>query len=312
MRASSRRLAARSSDGVALVRAEVERAAARVDELRPRIRALDTAMGAHERDRRVGGSVLAGALAFRLFVALMPFVLLLVVALGYASTEDPGSPSSVAHGLGVREAALNTIADSSRLSGGDRLGVAVFGLLALAFAAVSAARAIRAVSALAWGITLERFPRALSAALAFVGWLAVLIGLWALIAWARSSLGPGGILVTIALMGAFFLAWLLISMTLPHPPEVSWRALVPGAVLMAVGLEVMHLATVLYIAHKASEVSAVYGSLGIALVVLLWLYLFGRLVVASAFLNAALWERNGGDATDGRGEGIGGEARTDV
>jgi uncharacterized BrkB/YihY/UPF0761 family membrane protein len=35
----------------------------------------------------------------------------------------------------------------------------------------------------------------------------------------------------------------------------------------------------------------VYGSLGVALVLLVPLFLFGRLAVAAAELNAALWER---------------------
>lgn len=49
--------------------------------------------------------------------------------------------------------------------------------------------------------------------------------------------------------------------------------------------------TVLYLAHKAGQLSAAYGALGTALVILLWLYLLSRLIVASAFLNATLWER---------------------
>ena len=38
--------------------------------------------------------------------------------------------------------------------------------------------------------------------------------------------------------------------------------------------------------------SELYGALGAAASVLLWLYLIGRLVVGSAVLNATLWERN--------------------
>ncbi len=56
----------------------------------------------------------------------------------------------------------------------------------------------------------------------------------------------------------------------------------------------IHLVTVLYLSHKAGQVSAAYGALGTALILLLWLYLLSRLIVASAFLNATLWERNTG------------------
>lgn len=284
-----------TDSGQALVargRARGEAAARRVEELRPRIPALDAAIGAGERDSRSGGSVLAGALAFRLFVPLLPFALLLVAILGYATTEDKHAPESISHSVGVSEAALTTIADSAKLSGGDRLGVIAFGLFALIVASLSAVRALRAIHALAWGLPLGRFPRALPAAFAFIGWGMVFFGIWALGGWARKSLGPAGIPLTIALLGGFFALWVFVSKMLPHPPGLSWRAFIPGAVVVAVGMEGIHLATVLYISHKAEQVSASYGALGISLVLLLWLYLLGRLMVASAFLNATVWERH--------------------
>jgi uncharacterized BrkB/YihY/UPF0761 family membrane protein len=274
----------------ARARARGEAAARRVEELRPRIPALDAALTAGQRDRRRGGSVLAGALAFRLFVPLLPFALLIVAILGYATTEDASAPTSIAHSLDMRDATLTTIADSARLSSGDRLGVIAFGVIALLVASVSAVRALRAIHALAWGLPLGRFPRTLGASLAFIGWAAVFFGLWALGGWARTTLGPAGIPLTVALLGGFFALWIAVSMMLPHPPGLSWRTFVPGAVLVALGMEGIHLATVLYISHKAEQVSESYGALGIALVLLLWLYLLGRLIVASAFLNATVWE----------------------
>jgi uncharacterized BrkB/YihY/UPF0761 family membrane protein len=274
----------------ARARAGADATTERVNELRPRIPALDAALGAGERDSRSGGSVLAGALAFRLFVPLLPFALLLVAILGYATTEDTHTPSSISHTLGMREATLTTIADSAKLSGGDSLSVIAFGLFALVVASLSAVRALRAIHALAWGLPLRHFPRTPAATLAFIGWAIVFFGLWALGGWARKTLGPAGIPLSIALLGGFFGLWLAVSMMLPHPPGLSWRTFVPGAALVAVGMEGIHLATVLYISHKAEQVSASYGALGIALVLLLWLYLLGRLIVASAFLNATVWE----------------------
>jgi uncharacterized BrkB/YihY/UPF0761 family membrane protein len=275
---------------VAQARARGEVAARRVEELRPRIPALDAAIGAGQRDSKSGGSVLAGALAFRLFVPLLPFALLVVAVLGYATTENADTPASVSQSLGVREATLTTIADSAKLSSGDRLGVIAFGLFALMISSLSAVRALRAIHALAWGLPVGRFPRTLGATFAFVGWAIVFFGLWALGGWARKTLGPAGIPLTVALLGGFFALWLTVSMMLPHPPGLSWRAFVPGAVLVAMGMEAIHLATVLYFSHKAEEVSASYGALGISLILLLWLYLLGRLIVASAFLNATVWE----------------------
>ncbi|HEY7829276.1 MAG TPA: YhjD/YihY/BrkB family envelope integrity protein [Solirubrobacteraceae bacterium] len=289
---SIRGLSDRGQVVAARARAKGESAARRINELRPRIPALDAAFMAGERDSRSGGSVLAGALAFRLFVPLLPFALLVVAILGYATSEDAHTPASISQTLGMREAALTSIADSAKLTNGDRIGVIAFGLFALITASLSAVRALRAIHALAWGLPLGRFPRALPAAMAFIGWGVVFFGIWALSGWARQTLGPAGIPVAIALLGGFFVLWVAVSRMLPHPPGLSWRAFIPGAILVAVGMEGIHLATVLYISHKAEQVSASYGALGISLVLLLWLYLLGRLIVASAFLNATLWERH--------------------
>jgi uncharacterized BrkB/YihY/UPF0761 family membrane protein len=289
-RVSFKSLIDRARSLVARARTQGEAAAERVNELRPRIPALDAAIGAGQRDSRAGGSVLAGALAFRLFVPLLPFALLVVAILGYATSENANAPGDVAHSVGVREATMSSIADSAKLSNGDRISVIAFGLFALLVASFSAVRALRAIHALAWGMPLRRFPRAPAAALAFIGWGLLFFGIWALGGWARGSLGPAGIPVTVALLGGFFALWLAVSRMLPHPPGLPWRAFVPGAVLVALGMEAIHLATVLYISHKAEQASASYGTIGASLVLLLWLYLLGRLIVAAAFLNATVWE----------------------
>jgi uncharacterized BrkB/YihY/UPF0761 family membrane protein len=51
-----------------------------------------------------------------------------------------------------------------------------------------------------------------------------------------------------------------------------------------------NLTVTLYFGPRAARASAVYGSLGVALVLLVSLFLFGRLAVAAAELNATLWE----------------------
>jgi uncharacterized BrkB/YihY/UPF0761 family membrane protein len=43
-----------------------------------------------------------------------------------------------------------------------------------------------------------------------------------------------------------------------------------------------------YLTHK----SQIYGAIGIASMLLLWLYVLGRLMVAAAILNASRWEQH--------------------
>jgi uncharacterized BrkB/YihY/UPF0761 family membrane protein len=56
-------------------------------------------------------------------------------------------------------------------------------------------------------------------------------------------------------------------------------------------VEEVHLVVVLYLAPRLGRSSSLYGPLGAATVILLWLYLTARMITGAAFLNATLWER---------------------
>jgi uncharacterized BrkB/YihY/UPF0761 family membrane protein len=99
---------------------------------------------------------------------------------------------------------------------------------------------------------------------------------------------PPGRLTLLAVV-PFFAVWLLASMRLPHG-DAPWRALVPGALLVAAGLETIQLGTTLVVAEQVERASATYGSLGVAFAILVWLFVLSRVVVGSAMLNAARCE----------------------
>jgi uncharacterized membrane protein len=101
------------------------------------------------------------------------------------------------------------------------------------------------------------------------------------------GLGLGTMLLSAVPIAA---AWLLGSWLLPHD-GAPWWALLPGAVLGAAGVLVMHLVTVFYLAGKIESASEMYGSLGAAAAVLLWLSILARLLIVGAGLNATLWYR---------------------
>jgi len=274
------------------------RAAGRVDELRERALSLalrapgyEHAIGTLRHDRQHGGGLLAGALAFRLFGALLPLALLATVSLGYASTVDRNAPGDAGNALGIGPAVLDSVATSSRLSTGTRWTVVAFGVMALLWSAMSAARAIRAVHSLAWEGGVGRFARPVHAAvmllLAVVAFGAVVAGA----SKARADLGGlAGLVITLVAFVGFFGIWLGLSWLLPHR-RAPLRALVPGALLVALGVEVIHLGTVLFIGQKLERASQTYGTLGVAFTILFWLFVVSRVIVASAMLNATLDER---------------------
>ncbi len=63
---------------------------------------------------------------------------------------------------------------------------------------------------------------------------------------------------------------------------------------MGVGLSVMQVVTQVYLPSKVDRASSYYGAIGVAFAVLAWLFILGRLVVASAELDALVWARHGG------------------
>lgn len=243
------------------------------------------------RDRRAGGALLAGALAFRLFAVLLPMVLLVAVGLGYAATLDRTAPAEAGKAVGIGQAALDSVAQASRLSASSRWLLAAFGVFALLYAAVGAAKAVHAVHSLAWEGAVERSPNPLTSALMLIGTVLAAGAVWAVVARARADLGRGvGLVFAIAAVVPFGALWLLVSRRLPHG-GAPWRALLPGAALVGIGLEVVQIVTVLFIAGKVQRASATYGPLGAAFAILLWLFLISRVIVASAMLNAVLWSR---------------------
>ncbi len=82
--------------------------------------------------------------------------------------------------------------------------------------------------------------------------------------------------------------WLWVSQLLPHREGVHWTAFVPGAILVGAGFAILQLITVNWIGPKLNHESALYGSLGVAFVVLGWLYVLGRLLVTAPVLNVAM------------------------
>jgi uncharacterized BrkB/YihY/UPF0761 family membrane protein len=84
---------------------------------------------------------------------------------------------------------------------------------------------------------------------------------------------------------AVYAMWLLPNRA-THP-----RELLPGAVLVAVGAQVIQIAVVFYFAPRLGRSEETYGAFGAAATILIWLYVISRLVTSAAFLNATLWSR---------------------
>ena len=261
---------------------------ARASEIESKVPAAQAGVRAYHHDRAVGGEIMAGAIAFRFFVFLLPLVLVLVSLLGIAAKADSQGADHVAKRAGIGGIAAKSVSDSARLSDGGRWFALVLGLFALYSTSIALVRAVRIAHALAWGTTATPMRKKWKSALFLFG---VTLGALVIVSGVsqfRENHRLIGLFMLLASVVAYAAAWLGISLLLPHR-DAEWLELVPGAVLVGVGLEVLHFVTVYYISRKVSSASDLYGPIGAAVAILLWAYLIGRLVVASAVLNASMY-----------------------
>src|SRR6185436_2580906 len=77
---------------------------------------------------------------------------------------------------------------------------------------------------------------------------------------------------------------------LPHG-EARLRDLLPGAVMVGVGYQLITVAVLFYFAPRLGRAEETYGAFGAAATILVWLYVIARLATGAAFLNATLWAR---------------------
>jgi uncharacterized BrkB/YihY/UPF0761 family membrane protein len=277
-------------EAVERARLESERARDYAEHARGRSPLVGLAFDVAARDRAHFGGLLSAALAFRLFLWLLPFTLLLVGMLGAVTAFFDDAPDDVSDELGLQGVLADLVQDGAEQSGWW-IAIAV-GLFGTAYAGVGAVRALRVSHAAAWGIRPARGPNPLKGSL----WLfVVVLGLLAasaLSTWLRGHAAIVGSVATIAVMGiVYFLVWMRVSSLLPRR-EAPARALVPGAVLVALGMQGLHLFTAYYLAGRAERATSLYGAIGAALTLLLWLFIIARLLVAGAVLNAELAQRS--------------------
>ncbi|MDA0164116.1 YihY/virulence factor BrkB family protein [Solirubrobacter ginsenosidimutans] len=269
-----------------------EEAARRAEELRKRSALVDAALEAGDIDRRRAGSLLAGGIAFRIFLWLLPAALFVAAVVGLWRPTGDASPERVAQSLGLAASVASTVAEATRQSDQGAAALLAIGIALMLLASMSLIRALRIAHVLAWEEPLRRPARAPRDGAIFSAALVAMIAIETGITYLRHQDAALSLLlipVSFAITGG---TWLGLSLLLPHA-NANWRALLPGAALFAIGHALLQVATVYYFAPKLTRAPALYGSLGSAATLLLWLFLISRIVVAAAFLNAALWRRSG-------------------
>lgn len=246
-------------------------------------------------DTDTGAPVLAAALAFRVFLFQVPYVCVLVIGAGFVADLTGRAVESFFHGRGITRLTAESVSGAAHFSGWTRVTAFVVALYALFLSARSMVKVLAIVHSLVWGVPRAKLASATRAALGFIALITALVALSVAAVLIRQHFGLGGLAALLIYAVAPFVVWWYASTWLPHR-ECPLIALAPGAALFATGIELLHIATVVWFPHHIESKSDVYGTLGVSIALLLWAYLLGRLVTLSAVLNAALWTRFGPDS----------------
>jgi uncharacterized BrkB/YihY/UPF0761 family membrane protein len=244
--------------------------------------AIAVPLRAVERNRRVAATVLAGGIAYRLFLWLLPFGLIVGGALGFLNADS--TESAVSTG-GIPAAISNAIGDASRAAHSDSWWLLAVGVSGLLWAGYSGAKAMGLVYSLVWDEPPSK-TAPLKGSLAFTG---VLLGVWIVVAatwWLREETWPG-VIVAVLCVAPLAALWLWASLHLPHG-DVPWQSLLPGALLVAVGFQVLHQLVVIYLVPELEKSTSLYGSLGAATTVIFFIYLVAVLLVTAPILDRSI------------------------
>ncbi|HEY2281800.1 MAG TPA: YhjD/YihY/BrkB family envelope integrity protein [Streptosporangiaceae bacterium] len=233
------------------------------------------------------GVLLASALAFRLFLWLMPLALLFAGILAALAQDHAGSLETAAKEAGVAGAASHQAVAALQSGHKSWLAAVLIGGFLLLWTTRTLMRNLALVSAHAWQTPNHR-PRQkelLVTTLVFAGSAVALLAVAALIT-RLDRLFPGELLLAIIVESVAAAAvWLVVSLRLPDD-RADWTDLLPGCLLVGVGLAVLHAVSAVYLPAKLAKSSALYGTLGIAGVILAWLLLVGQVIICGALVNS--------------------------
>ncbi len=262
----------------------------RVDRWQRRHRAAAFVVGVVKKYGDDRGGHLAALITYYGFLAMFPLMLVFVTVLGYLLRDNP----SLRHDLlDSALADFPIVGQELRRNvgalGGNGLGLAI-GLLALVWGSLGVAQAAQHAMAQVWNIPGARRPgfgpRLLRSVLVLVV-LALAVGATAALT-AVATLLPGGVVVSIGSTGVVIvlniaLYWLAFRVLTPAP--IATRDLFPGAVVGGVAWTALQGLGSWLVARQLRHTSELYGTFGLVLGLLFFLYLAAQITVYAAEIN---------------------------
>lgn len=261
---------------------------------------LDHLVRAGARYKGDGGDRLAAALTMYAIFALLPLALVGMSVLGYVMADDPERQYKIFVKIAGALPGVGTqIADTLKDVENNRGTLGIVGIAGLLFSGLGGITALRDALRLMWHQDTYAgnfFKKKLTDAvtlLVLAATLALSFGVSALAAGGAGALltriGAGGTLAHAILNVLSFAVGVLVDAALflvlyKWLPRVDWpfRRLVRGALFGGFAFGALKLVGAWYVGRTATKSTALYGSLGTAVAMLVGLYLVSRVILFTA------------------------------
>lgn len=242
------------------------------------------------------GTYQAALLTYYGFVSLFPLLLLAVTLLGYVLAGDPAAQQAVLHSALRNVPVLGDQIGSNVHSLHGNLAALIVSLAVSIYGALGITQAMLTAMDQMWAVPVADRPslpvaygRGLVALLGLAVVLSLSTGLTALTTQVGRVLPPqlqlvvqiASVVLAIALNAGLF----LIGFALLSTRRLRFPDLWPGAVVAAVGWQILQLVGAYLIEHELAGSTASYGLFGIVLGLMAWIYVAALVVLISVELN---------------------------
>ncbi len=252
------------------------------------------ALAVQKRFSDVQGGPLASYITLAAFLSLFPLLLLAVAVVGLVASRRGDAAKTVIDQLSLTGQAADFVRETLATASTSKRSASIVGLLGLLWSGLGLVNTLETAFGAVWQSEGRGLKDKGFALLWLVGAGLLLTASVAATAAAGFLPDPLTWLSLLPTLVVDVALWLWTFQALTTRRGIPWRAHLPGAILGAVGFEILKVVGGVYVPRLVGSSSALYGSLGVVFALLAWLALFGRLSVYAACLNVVRWEKHHG------------------
>jgi YihY family inner membrane protein len=278
----------------------VKEAIRRGDGIQRRIAPLGFAVAVFKRFGEDRAGQLAALIAYYGFFSLFPLLLALVTLTGLLLGESSAQSRVVDAALGQFPVIGDELRRNLHALPGKGIGLAV-GIVGALWAGLGGIKAAQNAMDHVWDVPIKRqpsFPVALLRAAMMLATLGVFILLASFLGGVAAGTSDASAAARAAgIAGSLVLNFLvfLVAFRVLTVEDVSWRDVLPGAVVGAVGWAILQVLGGYLIGHRMESAAETYGFFAVVIALLTWIYLGAQLTLLAAEVNVVrarrLWPR---------------------